>query len=123
MTKRNMTDQDLDQLFETARRSVPEPDPGFLAALGDTAVAALDPLAAPTPRPEAVWTQIATWLGGWGGVGGLIAATAAGVWIGVSPPAVLPDAAAFFSTTASEVSGFGVWVDVDRTDLLAQDES
>ena len=32
-------------------------------------------------------------LGGWAGLGGLAAASAAGVWIGLAPPEFLPDPA------------------------------
>ncbi len=118
-----MSDQDLDQLFATARRSVPEPEPDFLAALGDAAVEAMAAAPMPAPRQDGIWSQVATWLGGWGGVGGLVAATAAGVWIGISPPELLPDATQLLTSGVSDVDGFGIWVDVDRADLLAQDES
>ncbi len=37
--------------------------------------------------------------GGWPGAGGLVAATCAGFWIGISPPAALPDpGSALFET-------------------------
>jgi len=123
MTKHEMSDQDLDQLFAAARRSAPEPEPDFLAALGDAAVEALAAAPMPEARQEGIWSQISTWLGGWGGVGGLVAATVAGVWIGVSPPALLPDATQLLTSGAAEVDGFGVWVDVESTEFLAQDES
>ncbi|MEC7259674.1 MAG: hypothetical protein VXW58_17835 [Pseudomonadota bacterium] len=40
-------------------------------------------------------------LGGWYGLGGLVAACAAGVWLGLAPPAGMPDAASLFTAQDS----------------------
>jgi hypothetical protein len=40
--------------------------------------------------------QLREMLGGWYGLGGLAAACAAGVWLGLAPPQGVPDAAALF---------------------------
>ncbi|MEM8579545.1 MAG: hypothetical protein AAGF60_16980, partial [Pseudomonadota bacterium] len=55
-----------------------------------------DALAAQPVRgaaPVSVWARLREALGGWQGLGGLAAATCAGVWIGLSPPDYLPGAA------------------------------
>lgn len=47
------------------------------------------------PRPRAaapgLWTQLGGLLGGWPGLGGLATACAAGLWLGLAPPAMMPD--------------------------------
>lgn len=53
--------------------------------------------------------------GGWQGLGGMVAATCAGVWIGLSPPDAMPDAGALLlgyetadiTTTTAELTSFG----------------
>lgn len=48
------------------------------------------------PMPNAqvaapsLWDHVTSMFGGWQGMGGLVAATCAGFWIGVSPPEGLP---------------------------------
>ncbi|QJF49654.1 hypothetical protein [Roseobacter ponti] len=44
------------------------------------------------PAPGGFFARLqAVMPGGWRGAGGLVAATCAGFWIGISPPAALPD--------------------------------
>jgi hypothetical protein len=113
-----MTDRDdmaaLDKLLENAARNCDVP-PALIRRVLDDA-AALQPRKRQTsifPR----WRSILASLGGWPAVGGLVAATCAGFWIGVSPPVFLPDAGALVFGTAEDFSyeivaddaGFG-WV-------------
>jgi hypothetical protein len=37
------------------------------------------------------WPQIRSVLGGWPGLGGMVAACSVGLWIGISPPGFAPD--------------------------------
>ena len=65
-------------------------------------------------RPTMV-QRFADALGGWPGMGGLVAATCAGFWIGIASPSGLPDAAEMISQSADtsifedtiEMSRFG----------------
>lgn len=50
-----------------------------------------------TPNRPGRWAQLRDVLGGWYGMGGLVAACAAGVWMGFAPPAGLPDAVSLFA--------------------------
>jgi len=89
MTKRDMTETELDALFDAAHKSVPDPAPDFLARLEQDAARALAPR--PAARPLGWFARLRQSIGGWGGLGGLVTATVAGFWIGVSPPASLAD--------------------------------
>ena len=85
-----MTDFDQDGLedFFAAARATPPPMPADLQAriLADAA--------AHMPAARPAWHRV-LWqlLGGSAGVGGLMTAAVVGVWIGVAPPANLPDLA------------------------------
>ena len=102
----------------------------------DTTDAALDQWLqdAGTPQlPDALMARVLAgrargWftglMGGWQGVGGLLAATCAGFWIGLSPPDYLPQAALTLlvaeqvDETAEpvEVLAYG-WVEDEGTDI------
>lgn len=66
------------------------------------------PAQRPQQRGLLLWARI---FGGWQGVGGLVAVTCAGFWIGVSPPSGLPDAAALVMGNHLDAS-FEVLTDV-----------
>lgn len=90
-----MTDRDdemLDGIFDTARRVSPAPNDALMArVLADAARLT----AAPPPVPSVgFWGQISANLGGWPVLGGLATVTAAGLWIGVAPPASVENIAA-----------------------------
>jgi len=90
-------DDGLDVFFEAARSEAP-PLPGGLAArmLGDAYEVQAGRAAMPPAgrrRRGAVPALLAA-IGGWPAMGGLAAATAAGVWIGISPPAAVTEAVA-----------------------------
>jgi hypothetical protein len=54
----------------------------------------LEDALAQQPMPQFVkptlWQHITSMIGGWQGMGGLVAATCAGFWIGINPPEGLP---------------------------------
>ena len=81
-----MNEHELDTLFDAARAAPPEV-PLALAdrVLADARAAQADPFK---------WRSWLSQLGGGPGIGGLIAASCVGFWIGVAPPQGLPDLAA-----------------------------
>ena len=113
-----MTDRDdmaaLDKLLENAARTRDVPPALARRVLEDAAVLQ------PRRRRSSIFARgrsILASLGGWPAVGGLVAATCAGFWIGISPPVFLPDAGALVLGASEDVSyevvagdaGFG-WV-------------
>ena len=89
-------DTELDQLFAQARQNRPElPDDLAVRILTDAEAVRLDRLR-PAARPQrTLWARVLDGIGGWQGMSGLAAASAAGVWIGFSAPAFLPDPATY----------------------------
>ena len=80
-------DTGLEDLFAEALRSPPVPSQDFLARVISDA-GAQQPLTLPGWR---LWLGA---LGGLPGLAGLATAACVGVWIGIAPPAGLPDIAA-----------------------------
>ena len=92
----NMADQDkeLDHLFARAR-AARDTFPDDLAVRIETDAEAIR--LARTARPQRrTWRQKIGVIGGWQGLSGLVAASAAGVWIGFSAPTFLPDPVDYF---------------------------
>lgn len=89
-----MADQDheLDQLFAAARQQRPTLPEALAVRIESDAEAVRLQRLVPRARRSA-WRRVFDGIGGWGGFGGLAAASAAGVWIGFSAPAFLPDPA------------------------------
>ncbi|MFY2825994.1 hypothetical protein [Ruegeria sp. MALMAid1280] len=86
-------DTELDQLFAQARQTRPElTDDLAVRILTDAETVRLDRLK-PAAQPRPVWSRILDGIGGWQSMSGLVAASAAGVWIGLSAPGFLPDPA------------------------------
>ncbi|MDA9361576.1 hypothetical protein N9R02_00295 [Ascidiaceihabitans sp.] len=78
----------LDALFAQAKNDVgAQPSEAFMTLVVTDALAQ-QPM--PQIAPPSLWAQIASMVGGWQGMGGLIAATCAGFWIGINPPEGLP---------------------------------
>lgn len=83
----------LDAAFAASRRHAPDPSPALMARiLADADAEAAkahargaDPVAAPSGA-AALLRRIAAAVGGWSALGGLVAAGAAGLWLGVAPP-------------------------------------
>lgn len=88
-------DQELDALLAATRRRAPGPSDALMSRIAADADAVQAGFAAPSSprgvvsrRPRrAGFLQEA--FGGWPAAAGLVAATAAGVWIGVAPPPAL----------------------------------
>ena len=115
MTERD--DVDLDSLFAEAREGRALPGDDLVARiLADAdAVAAERETPVRDVGPPAGWRDWMRTLGGWPAVGGLLASTVAGLWIGVAQPAALSDLAA--SVWGEQVS-VTLGVDVDPLSLL-----
>lgn len=89
MTDDKLNEDELNAVFEAAARDRPVPSPDWLArVVADADRERIAPRTAPLPS---IWAQLSAILGGWRGVGGLALASAAGLWIGIAPPAVLGD--------------------------------
>lgn len=91
-----MTDDDmeLDHLFAQARRDRPAlPDDLAVRIQTDAEAVRLGRNGSPARPARRLWVRFLSAIGGWQGFGGLVAAGVAGVWIGFSAPAFLPDPA------------------------------
>lgn len=97
-----MTERDLDDLFASARAEHVAVSDALLARIvadADAVVAARAVSARVTPE---FWATLRACVGGWPGLGGMVAATLAGVWIGFAPPdAVAPLAASVWGETTT----------------------
>lgn len=108
---RDMDEAGLDALFAAARGAAARPSDDFLARLVATAEAMQPAAPAPAPAPRrGGWLGF---LGGWPALGGMAAATVAGFWIGVAPPAGLTTLAAEWTGQTVDVGLYG------EDDLLA----
>ncbi|SLN23250.1 hypothetical protein [Pseudooctadecabacter jejudonensis] len=85
------TENDLDDLFaDLAAEDVPVSDALLDRVMMDAdAVLAASAPQAPAPVAQGLGAMLLEAIGGWPAFGGLAAATVAGVWLGVSPPAAL----------------------------------
>ncbi len=84
----------LDQLFAQARQDRPElPDALAVRILADAEEVHLGQTKPEGKPSRALWARIVDSVGGWQGMGGLVAASVAGVWIGFAAPGFLPDPA------------------------------
>ncbi len=86
--------EELEDLFAAARSARPGM-PAHLntAILADAARAQAGFSAARPARAvrQPKWRQLVEAIGGWPAMGGLAAASAAGLWIGMAPPSFVPD--------------------------------
>lgn len=90
-------DRDLDLLFAEARRSSPElPDDLGVRILTDAEAVRLERTRPAVPANRGLFRGLYAAVGGWQGLGGLVAASVAGVWVGFSAPSFLPDPARYF---------------------------
>ncbi|MHA6262516.1 hypothetical protein ACXYMO_04880 [Arenibacterium sp. CAU 1754] len=85
--------RDLDSLFQAARRDAAEMPAGLSnRILADAARVQAQSRAPRPPRARQTWfAQLREALGGWYGMGGLAAACATGLWMGIAPPDIMPD--------------------------------
>ncbi|WP_233421959.1 hypothetical protein [Ruegeria profundi] len=94
-TKMAEDEMDLDQLLAKARQTRPDlPDDLAVRIVTDAETVRLDRLKPESSSRRSVWMRMLDGIGGWQSMGGLVAASAAGVWIGWSAPDFLPDPAA-----------------------------
>ncbi len=108
-----MTDDDteLDRLFAQARQERSQlPDDLAVRMMTDAESVRLGRLAPQTEAKRRSWWHLFDNVGGWQGMGGLVAASAAGVWIGFSAPSFLPDPANYLISqeTAYLVADLGL---------------
>lgn len=115
----------LDDIFATARQTRPDVPQALQAAiLADAATlqkSRTDDLtrksagqttgetAGQTPAHR-LWRQFVSAVGGWPALGGMAAASLAGLWIGLAPPSFLPDPVeryAAFSTGSQLITDLG----------------
>lgn len=124
----------LEDLFAAAR-SAPTELPGPLqaslladaqrvqqerASARDTASETSQLLSSPQELSRQIWRQFVSAVGGWPALGGLVAASLSGLWIGLAPPSFLPDPVESF---ASYSSGSQVVSDLDYdVNFLLSDE-
>lgn len=97
MTRPN--DDFLDALFAQARDEEVQPDDALLARVladADEVQAGFASVQTAHPVTGSFWARLLDGLGGWPAVSGLAAATVAGIWIGVAPPASVADVTATF---------------------------
>lgn len=91
MTMTDPKDDDLDTLFAQMQGLAVVPGDALMArVLADAASAQAAGWPVPRPQPG-LWDRMMAAIGGWPSVGGLAAATVAGLWIGVAPPTSLQD--------------------------------
>lgn len=90
MSDDKLTEDELDALFHAAQHDPQAPSPEWLARVAADAERELAMSSRPVRQPS-LWEQISSALGGWQGFGGMAVACAAGLWIGISPPALLGD--------------------------------
>ncbi|MBY6139258.1 hypothetical protein KUV26_07385 [Leisingera daeponensis] len=89
--------QELEDMFAAARADPPAlPLHLNTAILADAARVQPGGQTAANVRAERqpMWRQLIEAVGGWPALGGLTAACAAGLWIGMAPPSFVPDPAA-----------------------------
>lgn len=93
MTDAERAEHELDDLFALARAGGDLPPADLAARVMADAEAVLQagtastlaPVAAPArPARGGLWPQVRQALGGWGGIGGLVTASFAGLWLGLA---------------------------------------
>jgi hypothetical protein len=117
MTTTDRDQMELDDLLAEARELRPEPGPDLMARiLADAGhITAEREPPQPVSASPGAWREWLGLLGGWPTVGGLVASTLAGLWIGVAQPATLSDLAdAVWGEQVSVTFG----VDADPLSLL-----
>ncbi|MCG3268987.1 hypothetical protein [Yoonia sp. I 8.24] len=102
MTDRN--DDILEDIFAQARAVAPTPSDDLIARVM-AGVPVPQVASQPAPR-RSLGQQVLDILGGWTAVSGLVTATCAGVWIGVSPPESVQDYTATYFGDEISVSLF-----------------
>lgn len=102
-------DDMLDDLFATARAVAPDPSDELVARV----LADAGSISQPPVAQRGLWAPLLDMIGGWPAMGGLAAATIAGIWIGVAPPASVQDFTASTFGQPVTVSIFAEDLDFD----------
>lgn len=113
---------DLDIFFAAARRETDTLSPDLTGRILQDALQVQSDLVEAAPARGAglgLWQQLLATLGGWPAMGGLAAACAAGIWIGVAPPNFVPDPLALVSSTQSDLNLIDSY---DMSALMAEDQ-
>lgn len=113
----------LDSMLQVARAAPPQPSEALLARVMADAEAVLATRAAapavPAVRRGGGWLgRMAEALGGWGAVGGLVTASGAGLWLGLSGVAGVPGGA--LQWPAALIGGVAMDVMPDTYTVLSQ---
>ncbi|MFK7751152.1 MAG: hypothetical protein AB8B51_01255 [Sedimentitalea sp.] len=106
--------EDLDGLFAAAREDRGALPPALRRQILSDGLK-VQGNARPLPG---IWSQLRDLLGGWPGLGGLVAAGVAGVWIGIAPPAALPDPVQLVTQTSQTTDIFDSF---DLVSLMDED--
>lgn len=108
-------DDMLDDLLATSRAQTPQPDDALMSrVLADAARVAATRR---KTRHPGIWAQFVDALGGWPAIGGLAAATVAGIWVGVAPPERVENLAAMVIGDTVTVSLFVAETEFDVGDI------
>lgn len=123
MKKHELTPEELDRVFQQAQIAPAAPRPAFLDHLADQAVQSL---ATPEFSQDASglsWLKLRDLLGGWRGLGGLMAATMTGVWLGLAAPDVLIEQVSTWDTAWSiDEQGYGAGFGLGATDWVLSED-
>lgn len=98
--------EDLDRLFSQMREDGDKAVPDDLMArvLADARQVQNRPARVPDASRPGPFAALADLLGGWRGMGGLVAASCAGLWLGIAPPAALDEMSAGLVGGSTEVA-------------------
>lgn len=112
--------RDLDSLFQAAKRDAAKMPAGLSDRILADAARVQAQSRASRPRVRQSWfAQLREALGGWYGMGGLAAACATGLWMGIAPPDIMPDPVQMVFGTQAELDLLSA---DDLSSVLAQVE-
>ena len=118
MTMTNPNDDMLDNLFAQARAVTAVPSDDLVARVLADAGSVQPPVTPVSARRLGLWFRMSEAIGGWPAVSGLAAATIAGVWVGVAPPASIEDLTATFIGDEVSISLFSTDLAFDAGELI-----
>lgn len=106
MTDKDKTEE-LDVFFAAARQQTDTLSEDLTnRMLGDALAvqAQFAPVVQERQARPGLWRQLVSAVGGWPAMGGLVAACATGIWIGVAPPDFVPDPLTLVGQTQSDLN-------------------
>ncbi len=114
----NPNEDMLDDIFAQARAATPAPSDDLMArVLTDAEDVQPGNLLGAAQRPS-LWSRMSDAIGGWPAVSGLAAATVAGVWVGIAPPAQVEDLTASFIGDEISINLFSTDLAFDAGELI-----